>query len=58
MCSLQLRLQVLYEVLMTMTQLMSPFTPFFTESLYQHLRKYEVHVTYKYPRYDMQLSGF
>lgn len=34
-------LVVLYDVLMTMTQLMAPFTPFFTESLYQQLRKYE-----------------
>lgn len=30
---------VLYEVLMTMTLIMSPFTPFFTEYLYQQLRK-------------------
>lgn len=34
-------LSVLYEVLMTMTLIMSPFTPFFTEYLYQHLRKLE-----------------
>eukprot|EP01041_Mallomonas_annulata_P002801 gene2801-5516_t len=34
-------LNVLYEVLMTMTLIMSPFTPFFTEYLYQHLRKFE-----------------
>lgn len=32
-------LNVLYEVLVTMTVIMSPFTPFFTEFLYQHLRK-------------------
>lgn len=34
-----LGLNVLYQVLCTMTQIMSPFTPFFTEYLYQHLRK-------------------
>lgn len=34
-----LGLNVLYEVLLTMTLIMSPFTPFFTEYLYQHLRK-------------------
>jgi isoleucyl-tRNA synthetase len=33
-------LNVLYEVMLTMTQIMCPFTPFFTEYLYQHLRKY------------------
>lgn len=32
-------LNVLYQVLVTMTQIMSPFTPFFSEYLYQHLRK-------------------
>ena len=32
-------LNVLYEVLATMSQIMAPFTPFFTEYLYQHLRK-------------------
>jgi len=32
-------LNVLYEVLVTMTLIMSPFTPFFAEYLYQHLRK-------------------
>mmetsp|Transcript_27236 Transcript_27236/g.35304 ORF Transcript_27236/g.35304 Transcript_27236/m.35304 type:complete len:1166 (+) Transcript_27236:87-3584(+) len=31
-------LSVLYEVLVTMTSLMSPFTPFFSEFLYQKLR--------------------
>ena len=35
-----LGLNVLYEVMLTMTQIMCPFTPFFTEYLYQHLRKY------------------
>mmetsp|Transcript_24348 Transcript_24348/g.35710 ORF Transcript_24348/g.35710 Transcript_24348/m.35710 type:complete len:1186 (+) Transcript_24348:56-3613(+) len=35
-----LGLNVLYEVMLTMTQIMAPFTPFFTEYLYQHLRKY------------------
>jgi len=29
---------VLYEVLMSLCRLMAPFTPFFTETLYQHLR--------------------
>lgn len=32
-------LQVLYDVLLNMTTLMAPFTPFITEYLYQHLRK-------------------
>ena len=32
-------LNVLYEVLMTMTLIMSPFTPFFSENLYQGLRR-------------------
>ena len=32
-------MNVLYEVLMVMTQIMSPFTPFFAEYLYQNLRK-------------------
>lgn len=32
-------LQVLYDVLLKMTVLMAPFTPFITEYLYQHLRK-------------------
>lgn len=35
-----LGLNVLYEILMTLTTLMAPFTPFFTEYLYQHLRKW------------------
>ena len=39
-----LGLQVLYEVLITMTQVMSPFTPFFCEFLYQSLRQF--HPTY------------
>ncbi len=34
-----LGLNVLYEVLSTMSVIMAPFTPFFTEYLYQHLRK-------------------
>ena len=34
-------LNVLYEVLMTMTQVMAPFTPFFSEYLYQTLRKFQ-----------------
>lgn len=36
----QIGLSVLYEVMMTMTVMMAPFTPFFCEYLYQHLRKY------------------
>lgn len=32
-------LNVLFEVLLTMTQIMAPFTPFFAEYLYQQLRK-------------------
>lgn len=38
-------LNVLYEVLLTMSIIMSPFTPFFAEYLYQHLRK--LHPNYK-----------
>jgi isoleucyl-tRNA synthetase len=34
-----LGLNVLYQVLCTMCQIMAPFTPFFSEYLYQHLRK-------------------
>ena len=36
----EIGLNVLYEVMVTMTQIMCPFTPFFTEFLYQHLRKF------------------
>jgi len=32
-------LSTLYEILLSMTVLMAPFTPFLTEFLYQHLRK-------------------
>ena len=32
-------LQVLYDVLLNMTTIMAPFTPFITEYFYQHLRK-------------------
>ena len=32
-------LSVLYECLLTLCRLMSPFTPFFTEYLYQNLRR-------------------
>lgn len=39
-----LGLNVLYEVLCVMSQIMSPFTPFFTEYLYQQLRK--IHPSY------------
>ena len=34
-------LQVLYNVLLDVTILMGPFTPFITEFFYQHLRKYQ-----------------
>jgi len=34
-------LQVSYHVLLDVSILMAPFTPFFTEYLYQHLRKYQ-----------------
>eukprot|EP00590_Aulacoseira_subarctica_P009987 CAMPEP_0172418170 /NCGR_PEP_ID=MMETSP1064-20121228/4688_1 /TAXON_ID=202472 /ORGANISM="Aulacoseira subarctica , Strain CCAP 1002/5" /LENGTH=1169 /DNA_ID=CAMNT_0013156975 /DNA_START=55 /DNA_END=3565 /DNA_ORIENTATION=+ len=34
-------LQVLYNVLLNVTIIMAPFTPFITEYLYQHLRKLE-----------------
>jgi isoleucyl-tRNA synthetase len=34
-----LGLNVLYEVLLTMTLIMAPFTPYFSEYLYQALRK-------------------
>ena len=34
-----LGLNVLYEVLLSMSLIMSPFTPFFAEYLYQHLRR-------------------
>eukprot|EP01038_Epipyxis_sp_PR26KG_P005823 gene5823-8029_t len=40
-----LGLNVLYEVLTVMTLIMAPFTPFFTEYLYQHMRK--LHPNYK-----------
>jgi isoleucyl-tRNA synthetase len=36
----ELSLNVLFEVMVTMTLMMAPFTPMFTEYLYQHLRKY------------------
>ena len=36
----QVGLSVLYYVLLSMSQIMSPFTPFFSEYLYQHLRKW------------------
>lgn len=36
-----LSLSVLYEVLKTLTLIMAPFTPFFTEYLYQNLRKFD-----------------
>jgi isoleucyl-tRNA synthetase len=36
-----LSLSVLYEVLKTLTLIMTPFTPFFTEYLYQNLRKFD-----------------
>lgn len=36
----ELGLNVMYEVLKTLTVIMAPFTPFFTEYLYQQLRKF------------------
>lgn len=43
-------LQVLYDVLLDVTVLMAPFTPFITEHLYQHLRK-------KQPSYSADTPG-
>ena len=40
-----LGLNVLYEVLTTMCQIMAPFTPFFTEYIYQYIRK--LHPSYQ-----------
>eukprot|EP00586_Coscinodiscus_wailesii_P002114 CAMPEP_0172483452 /NCGR_PEP_ID=MMETSP1066-20121228/10478_1 /TAXON_ID=671091 /ORGANISM="Coscinodiscus wailesii, Strain CCMP2513" /LENGTH=1157 /DNA_ID=CAMNT_0013247349 /DNA_START=273 /DNA_END=3746 /DNA_ORIENTATION=- len=37
----QVGLQVLYDVLLSVSILMAPFTPFFSEYLYQHLRKWQ-----------------
>jgi isoleucyl-tRNA synthetase len=37
----EIALQVLYNVLMDVTVIMAPFTPFITEFFYQHLRKFE-----------------
>jgi isoleucyl-tRNA synthetase len=34
-------LQVLYDVLLSVTLIMAPFTPFITEFFYQHLRKFQ-----------------
>jgi isoleucyl-tRNA synthetase len=34
-------LQVFYDVLLNVTTIMAPFTPFITEFFYQHLRKYQ-----------------
>mmetsp|Transcript_22687 Transcript_22687/g.52171 ORF Transcript_22687/g.52171 Transcript_22687/m.52171 type:complete len:1102 (-) Transcript_22687:64-3369(-) len=34
-------LQVLYDVLLDVTMIMAPFTPFITEFFYQHLRKFQ-----------------
>lgn len=48
-------LNVLHEVLKTMTLIMSPFTPFFTEYLYQHLRK--VHQDYQNPNAAVDAYG-
>lgn len=36
----QLALWTLGEVLLTMAKMMSPFTPFFAEWVYQHMRTY------------------
>jgi isoleucyl-tRNA synthetase len=40
-----LALSVLHEILKTLTVIMAPFTPFFTEYLYQHLRKFDSNYT-------------
>jgi len=45
-----LALQVLYNVLLDVTQLMAPFTPFITEFFYQHLRKLQ-------PSYSERVDG-
>jgi len=43
-------LQVLYDVLLDVTRIMAPFTPFITEFFYQHLRKLQ-------PSYSLSHSG-
>jgi isoleucyl-tRNA synthetase len=37
----EIGLQVLYDVLLNVTIIMAPFTPFITEFFYQHLRKFQ-----------------
>mmetsp|Transcript_45072 Transcript_45072/g.109047 ORF Transcript_45072/g.109047 Transcript_45072/m.109047 type:complete len:1165 (+) Transcript_45072:75-3569(+) len=37
----EIGLQVLYDVLLDVTLIMAPFTPFITEFFYQHLRKFQ-----------------
>ena len=43
-------LAVLWEVLMELSRLMAPFTPFITEFFYQHLRKFQ-------PSYALSANG-
>lgn len=50
-------LNVLLEVLTVMTQIMSPFTPFFTEYLYQHLRKYSINYNSTDPSVPLDIFG-
>ena len=51
-----LGLNVLYEVFVSMTQIMAPFTPFFTEYLYQHLRK--LHPNYGSTSPEVAIDSF
>lgn len=46
----EIGLQVLYDVLLNMTTVMAPFTPFITEFFYQHLRKMQ-------PSYPEHVNG-
>ena len=50
-----LGLNVLYEVLLTVSMVMSPFTPFFAEYLYQHLRK--LHPDFEKPGVSVDAVG-
>jgi isoleucyl-tRNA synthetase len=47
---------VLYEVLWNMTVIMAPFTPFFAEYLYQHLRK--LHPFYRNTNPEIPVDAF
>ena len=48
-------LNVLYEVLSTMCLIMAPFTPFFTEYIYQYIRK--LHPSYQSESVPGEQSG-